>query len=201
MVNRSIQVPEIQHHERVLLEQVRLGDEEAFGQLFDRYYTVMASYINKFVKDEQASQDLAQDVFVRLWKNRAKLDSGRPPRGLLMTIAKRLALNELRKVAYDRKARIHFWQKIQLAKNVVDDQLHFTESMHLAQRAIDALPKRQQEVFQLSRYEGLSHEEIAETLNISKHTVNNLMVQALKTLRVALKGAWFLAFLLSFFER
>lgn len=201
MVNQNIQVPEIQHHERVLLEQVRLGDEEAFGQLFDRYYAVMASYINKFVKDEQASQDLAQDVFVRLWKNRTKLNPGIPPRGLLMTIAKRLALNELRKVAYDRKARIHFWQKIQLARNVVDDQLHFTESMHLAQRAIDALPKRQQEVFQLSRYEGLSHEEIAETLNISKHTVNNLMVQALKTLRGALKGAWFLAFLLSFFER
>src|SRR5690606_13876833 len=148
-----------------------------------------------------ASQDLAQDVFVRLWKNRTKLNPGIPPRGLLMTIAKRLALNELRKVAYDRKARIHFWQKIQLARNVVDDQLHFTESMHLAQRAIDALPKRQQEVFQLSRYEGLSHEEIAETLNISKHTVNNLMVQALRTLRVALKGAWFLVFLLSLFQR
>ncbi|WP_262246563.1 RNA polymerase sigma factor [Parapedobacter soli] len=201
MVNQRIEFSDIQQREPVLLERVRRGDEEAFGQLFDRYYAAVASYTYKLVKDEQASEDIAQDVFVRLWKTRANLDPGMPPQGLLITMAKRLALNELRKVACDRKARLHFWQEIQLARNIVDDQLQFTETMQLAQRAIAALPKRQQEVFQLSRYEGLSHEEIADTLNISKHTVNNLMVQALKTLRVALKGAWFLVFLLSIFER
>lgn len=201
MVNQRIQSPDIQHHEQLLLEQVKMGDEGAFGQLFDRYYAAVSSYVNKLVKDEQASQDLAQDVFVRLWKSRGRLDPSVSPWGLIITIAKRLALNELRKVACDKRARMHFWQKIQFAGNAIDDQLHFNETMQLAKRAIAALPKRQQEVFQLSRYEGLSHEEIADTLNISKHTVNNLMVQALKTLRVALKGAWFLIFLLSLFGR
>lgn len=182
-----------------LLAQIKLGDQHAFEQLFRQNFAMVTSYINQFIKDDEASQDLAQDVFVRLWKYRTNLDPTFAPHRLLKTIAKRLVLNELRSIAYGNQARAYFWNRIQILQNPVADQLHYNELLRLANQAITSLPLRQQEVFRLSREEGLSHEEIASTLRISKSTVNNLLVRAIKTVKNALKESEIPFFLLFLF--
>ncbi len=183
-----------QKHE--LLQRIKLGDERAFARLFEEYFPTLVNYIYYILKDMEVSHDLAQDAFVRLWKYRKKLDPTFSPHTLLRTTAKRLALNELRSISIDKQARVYFWHKIQCVRSPVEEQFDFKEFMELAQHAVALLPKRQREVFRLSRQEGLSHEEIADLLNISKHTVNNLLVQALKTLKNALNESGVLVFLL-----
>lgn len=175
------------HHNNDLLARIKLGDKQAFAQLFRQNFAMVTNYIRQFIKDDEASQDLAQDVFVKLWKYRTKLDPAFAPHGILKTISKRLVLNELRRISYSNQARIHYWNSVQVLRNTVEEQLRYEELLQLANHAITSLPHRQQEVFRLSRQEGLSHEEIASTLRISKSTVNNLLVRAIKTVKTALR--------------
>lgn len=182
-----------------LIVQIKQSNHDAFAKFFRKNYPMVISYIYQYIKDKETSQDLAQDVFVNLWNYRAKLSPSRPPHGILKTIAKRLALNELRSIAYSNQARAYFWNRTQTLQNPVADQLHYNELLRLANQAITSLPHRQQEVFRLSREEGLSHEEIASTLRISKNTVNNLLVRAIKTVKNALKESEIPFFLLFLF--
>lgn len=169
-----------------LIVQIKQSNHDAFAKFFRKNYPMVISYIYQYIKDKETSQDLAQDVFVNLWNYRAKLSPSRPPHGILKTISKRLALNELRKISHNINARDIYWNKMQTLHNPVEDQLLYDELFELTHQAVASLPLRQQEVFRLSREQGLSHEEIANTLRISKSTVNNLLVQAIKTVKKAL---------------
>lgn len=173
--------------EPCLLLLLKQGDERALTTLFESTFSHLVRYVFGFVKDRQVSQDIVQDAFVKLWDHRSNIDPSAEPKALLFTICRRLALNELRSIAYDQEARAHFWEKIQECRNVTQDELEYSEMEKLAKMAVSLLPPRQQEVFLMSREEGLSHQEIAGALNISKHTVNNLLVKAVKSVKSALR--------------
>ena len=138
-----------------------------------------------YTGQKSSACDIVQDAFVILWQKRSEIDPNRSLKAYLYRIVRNLCLNHLR----DRSGTIVDSELVQ-GEAFSSDELS-TESPGNSNGSLDqkfrewihALPDRQQEAFELSRFEGLEHDEIADVMEISSKTVNNHIVAALRQLR------------------
>lgn len=169
--------------------RLRASDRAAFEEVFRALHPSLFRYACSITRDDAAAGDICQDAFVELWERRATLDPDRSLRALLFRIVRNRAYNLLRDrkthaAKHDllRDARTHEPPRHDPAAAVqaraLDEQLRHW---------IDALPSRQREALCLSRFEGLSHDDVAAVMHISPKTVNNHIVEALRTLRNRLR--------------
>lgn len=176
------------------------GDDIAFREVYDLHSGRVYQMAFRFLKDTAWSEEIVQDVFLKLWLNREGLDKDGNIWLYLYVITKRLCLNKLREIRKSAMLFERLMSTIEIAGNAPEERLVAEELEQQAQRAISRLPKQQQLIFKLSREEGLTHKEIAQRLGISPNTVKNHMVQAIKTLRTTLSQsgyAYFLALVFS----
>lgn len=186
-----------------VLKQLQAGDKSALQSLFQKHYPEVCRAIYRFVSDKDQAQDLAQEVFIRLWKKRAQLEINTSFGAYLHKMAINEALSFLRKNKRqeDKISQLNT-NPIPSAYSATDGEALLIEKELKDQvtAAIDALPPRCRAIFQLSRYEELSYREISEKLEISIKTVEHQMGKALKILRISLQQhlsqwAWLLLFL------
>jgi len=161
----------------------REGNETAFRKIYLHFSPKIYGFAFRFLKEKQQSEEIVQETFLALWENRLKFDESRALEPYLFTIAKRLVLDQLRKVVNAKVLREKLLVAIAKQHNETEEQIIFSDMLVFAERAIDELPKQQQIVFRLSRMEGLSYEEIAERLSLSKNTVKNHLIVAVKKLK------------------
>lgn len=163
--------------------RIKDSDRKAFEQTFQALHDPLMRYALRITNRQTAAQDVVQKAFIELWSMRDALDPEKSLEALLYRIVRNRAYNYQR----DRRTR----QKRE--KEAHEDQ---TPKEPTPAAAIDAdrleahldawvneLPERQREALLLSRFENLTHDEIAEVMEISPRTVNNHIVQALKQLR------------------
>ncbi len=176
-----------QSTDEALLSLLRAQPERGMRAIFDVYYSRLCRAVYLLVQDGSAAEDIAQEVFVQLWKRREQLGLGSSLWAYLRRAGYNRALNWLR----DRKLRAEREQAGGKQRHPraasVSEQLEEQELRELIRQAVDALPDRTRLVFILSRFEGYSQKEIAAELGISVKTVENQMTRALKMLRLALK--------------
>lgn len=168
------------------IQHLMAGDETALSFIYDIHSEQVYQLAFRFLKDTAWSEEIVQDVFLKLWLNRQGLDDKGDMWLYLYVITKRLCLNKLREI---RKSTALFEQlllNIEAESKRSDEQLMAEELERHAQQLIARLPKQQQLIFKLSREDGLTHNEIAQKLGLSPNTVKNHMVQALKTLKSSL---------------
>lgn len=177
------------YSDRELVMKLQNGSQTAFEGIFNRYREKLLFYSLAIVKTDGAGKDIVQETFIRLWTNRQKLDSGKSLSGYLHTIARNLALNHIKRAGYDRELKEQIWRSIEDAQQWIaaEEDLFARESTRLVQEAVDKLPPQRRLIFQLSREKRMTHKEIAIRLGISKNTVKNQMVSALKEIRAYLK--------------
>ena len=166
-----------------LIAGLRNSEEPVFAVVFDIYKTKLYSFAWRFLKDRTLCEEIVQETLITLWANRLELDPKYPLGPYLYTIARRLTLNILRNAATADAAREKLWMNLNEAHNETEDTVLLADLEQFIEETVAKLPKQQQLIFKLSRYEGLTHEQIAAKLNISKNTVNNHLVEALKNLR------------------
>lgn len=169
--------------EKALILLIKDGDESAFQQLYIHYRDKIVSFAYRFLKSEDDAEEIVQETFIRFWQMKHKLDHSVGAAPLLFTISRRLILNELRKIAQSKKAITRLWEKARETEQLSHDLLMAKEIDEKSREALTFLSPQQKTVFCLSRYEGLSHEQIAEHLHISPNTVNNHLVEGLKKIR------------------
>ncbi|GAA4362014.1 RNA polymerase sigma-70 factor [Hymenobacter saemangeumensis] len=167
------------------LAQLRRHDEAAWMEtVFKAYYAPLGQVAYRVVRDKQVAEDLLQDVFLRLWQGRAALPDILSYRAYLtratLNSALRYQQRSQRQVAWDEAP------PETTAAPVAPEALaalhqHDTEAAVAA--ALDRLPPQCRVVFELSRYEEMSYQQIAEALEISPKTVENQMGKALRVLR------------------
>lgn len=188
--------------DQLLLSRFRNGDEAAFRAIYERYYQKVYRFAFSFLKNKEQSEEILQETFINLWTNREKLDDALPLEPYLFTICKRLVLDAFRKATSTSKLRAVMLARIEAMNNTTEDHIIFSDLMKFTENAISSLPKQQQTIFRLSRFEGLSYEEIAKQLNISKHTVKNHLVAALKTIKDQFEhqGILYCLFILLYFK-
>jgi RNA polymerase sigma-70 factor, ECF subfamily len=162
--------------------KIRQSDREAFDNFFRWGYPKLVRYAIGFMGEQPAACDIVQDSFVALWQKRRKIDPDRSLKAFLYRIVRNNCLNHLRDQANTLVDTEIVHQETSVSEEAAETA---NESLEIKFREwIDALPDRQREAFELSRFEGLEHDEIAEVMEISPKTVNNHIVAALQQLRL-----------------
>ena len=170
----------------ILAQRMTTGDREAFNQIFRRLYAPMLRFCCRFVPDEDESAEIVQDLFVRLWTGREKLNINTSLESYLMRAVRNAA------VSYINKVRSHDDVHQLLANDDIDstdpsEQLQSKNLEAAYQQVLAAMPEKRREVFMASRFDGLKYAEIAEKLGISQKTVEAHIMAAIKQLREGLK--------------
>jgi RNA polymerase sigma-70 factor (ECF subfamily) len=182
--------PEQDPTEQELLARLRRGDEAALRTIFDQHYPLLLGDVYRIIPDEDSCQDLAQEVFVELWRKRADLDIHSSLRAYLRRSAINRALNHIKTQRRFQLDEPETWAATpdESARDI--QRLEKMESLEAAlHRAIEMLPEKCRVVFALSRFEQMSHREIAAELGISVKTIENQITKAMKMLRELLAEA------------
>jgi len=165
-----------------LIIRVVQGDEIAFGQLFRQYKNKLYSFIFHLSGSATIAEDVLQDVFLKIWRDRDKLTGIDNFNAYLYRMAQNTAINVLRRQS--REALLLNEVQRLVPEGIQGDELLAAKEVRIAlQQAINNLPPQQQKVYKLGKEQGLSYEQIAAALAISTSTVRNHMVQALKAIR------------------
>ena len=138
-------------------------------------------YAFRYTGQSEAARDIVQDAFLKLWQTREKLDPGRSLRGLLYTIVRNLSLNFKRSSHHARDPLPEYGIRDSMPS--ADQRLDESILEDNLRKFIAELPPRRRQAFELSRFEGLSHKEIAAKMNLTSRTVNTHIVLALRSLR------------------
>ncbi len=167
-----------------LLLQLREGDRVAFYNIYERYCNRLYGFVFRYIKQEADAEGIVQEVFIKVWESRSKIDIYSSFEAFLFTIAYNATISLLRKRVTEKKYLEHL-KSIQQINTTPDltDEIYFNELNSKVQKLLDKLTPRQKEIFQLSRDKGLSHNEIAEKLNISVNTVKKHIANTLAFLR------------------
>ncbi len=169
---------------RDLLLLLKKGDMAAFDSIFNRYFNRLHRFVIRYVKSEEDADDIVQEVFIKIWELRMKIDVYSSFDSFLYTIAYNTTISILRKRVTEKKAYEYLKsvQQIKTTNNVIDE-LHYKQIKGEFDLITNKLTPRQREIFILSREEGLSYKEIAHKLNISSNTVKNHLVSAVKFIK------------------
>jgi RNA polymerase sigma-70 factor (ECF subfamily) len=137
-----------------------------------------------YLKQDEDAEEIVQEVFVKIWESRSKIDIYASFESFLFTIAYNSTISLLRKRMSENKSREYLKSLQQIdSEDQVIDEIRFKELNHQIHSLLEQLTPRQREIFLLSREDGLTHKEIAEKLDISENTVNNHLVTILKFLK------------------
>jgi len=167
-----------------LVKLLKKGDMKAFDIIYKKYSKRLYGFVFRYVKQEADTEEIVQDVFIKIWKSREKIDVYSSFESFLFTIAHNATVNLLKKRATEQKYVEHVKSLQNLEKAYeLTDEIHYKELKQKLQGFLNELSPRQKEIFQLSREEGLSNTEIAKKLGISVQTVKNHLVTALSFLK------------------
>ncbi len=171
-----------------LLHRISRSDKRAFDELFRSLYPTMVLFACRYVHDKSTASDVVQDSFIKIWQKRNSLKDINYVKSYIYRTVRNLSLNYLRDTANTETGletetlNVHYLKNQQHATESPDESDHDQKMQNLLSW-IQKLPDRQREAFELSRFEGLDHQEIAEVMQVSARTVNNHIVDALKNLQ------------------
>lgn len=162
---------------------IKNDDERAFKKMFDATFENFVRYAWKYTKNKDSAMDIVQESFIKLWQVRGTLDPAQSLKSYFYRMVKHKSLNYLR----DVKQHTEEIEDLQIADNSMslysDSENDSPDLIEPLKHWINELPDRQKEAFKLSRYEGLTHDEIAEVMEVSPRTVNNHIGAALNNLQ------------------
>ncbi|CAM2066139.1 RNA polymerase sigma-70 factor [Sulfidibacter corallicola] len=179
----SAQPPDGQPSDADLVAAVLKGQTHAFKTIYFRYSEQLFRFFWRRMNGREIAEDLVQELFAKVWRNRANLDPGQSLKAYLYQAAGNLVIDQLRKNPPERYA-----QEIRPEHSSEEPDEGRFQVREQIQAAIASLPETQRKVFCLSRFEGLKYHEIADVLEISVKTVETHMSRALKKLRQSLRS-------------
>ena len=173
--------------EQQQLRKIRKGDIASFEALFHNYYSGLCGYAASLLGLKEVAEEVVQDVFYNIWKNRETLRIRYSLQSYLYRSAYNNSMMYLRKMR-----REHFMEDLSQAEPRVDAPdpsqiIQLNEVSDLILQTLEGLPERTREIFRLNRQEGLKYREIAQKLSISEKTVEANMGKALKALRTSME--------------
>jgi len=176
--------------EKDILLRISEGEEAAFHVIFVEYYPKIKNFLLKIIHDADITQDIAQDVFVKIWMMRSILPEVNSLNSYLYRMSKNAAINYLKSISKQTSLT-----GIDIEDgNVIEDVLSSKEKLSALNDVIREMPEKRRKVFVLSRFYNKPNAEIAEEMNITKKTVENHINLAMKDINKDLLG------LISFFS-
>ncbi|MBF4515140.1 RNA polymerase sigma-70 factor [Flavobacterium sp. ANB] len=172
------------YSEKLLVSELKNGNEKAFRKLFDSYYQDIYGYSISILKSKEAAEENVQDVFMKVWQNRENLNLEQSFKAYIFTIARNRAFNFLNKAANEVLLKEEIFYESQKSHEHGDYAIREADCKKLRKEAMKQLPPKRKQIFKMSRKKGMSYEEISQELGISINTVRNQMSKALESMRV-----------------
>lgn len=175
--------------ERELLRQLIRGEIAGYEVLFHKYYATFFAFIKGMTKETAVAEDIAQNIFMKVWLNREKLDETKSIRNYLFVLAKHEIYNY-----YRTKSRTFTTLKEAIvqaentgaglaSRNEIEEKLDLAETAEKVESIVEKMPPQRQQIFRMSRFEHMPSKEIAEQLHLSVRTVDKHLELALKEMR------------------
>lgn len=171
------------YNEHELLLRIAAGDQQAWREIFGQYWDKVYAIGLRLTKSPELAKDLAQDTFIKIWHNRDKLPDVTNFSAFIYTVTRHLVIDHLRKKVFTTANEDYLVAYFSDDANTPHEKAEYKELEKLLNSAINNLPPQLQQVFRLSRFEGLSHAEIALRMNITRITSKSYMVRALYAIR------------------
>jgi RNA polymerase sigma-70 factor, ECF subfamily len=182
-----------------LMLDVKAGDEQSFALLLQRYRSPLINFLYRMVRNREQAEDLAQEVFIRVYRARADYVPSAKFTTWLFRIATNLALNSVRDTRHQRKevsldapvtadAEEGDERPLDVAEKHPNIEQHLVEEARrrMIRQAIEKLPEKQRAAVLLHKYQELDYKEIAKILECSESALKSLLFRAYETLRVEL---------------
>ncbi|MFH1231948.1 MAG: RNA polymerase sigma factor [Planctomycetota bacterium] len=185
MTNEKPLVPD---EDALLMVEFQKGSKVAFNTLFKKYQQMVVNVIARYIGDHAFAEDMAQEVFLRIYKSKDKYKPITPFKYYLFTIVHNLCLNEIRNTIRHKTKTIDFNDELGPAIN--NEPIENSENMEIKQdvkSAIESLPPQQRIAVILDKYEGLSYEEIGKVMKLSVSAVKSILWRAREGLKEKLK--------------
>ena len=179
--------------DHVLMVRIGEGDHEAFRELVEHHQHAVVGTVAKMLGNTSEAEDIAQQVFLRIWKNASRYRPDARFTTYLFTVTRNLVFNETRRrgrkreVSMEEREETSHQQLAAAAEYRPDSELLQEELRQAVDAAIASLPESQRMAVVLRRYEAMPYEEIAEVLGLSVSAVKSLLFRARSTLREALQ--------------
>ena len=171
-------------NELIILAKIREGDIKAFEEVFRRYYSPLCWYAAGITGDVESAEEIVEELFYILWKNREQLQVFQSLKSYLY----RAVRNEAVQYCEHREVKERYRASVQTESEPEYShdpqwQMEYEELQTLIQRALDRLPVRRRQIFNMHRTKGMKYAEIAASLSLSVKTVEAEMTKVLRTLR------------------
>jgi RNA polymerase sigma-70 factor (family 1) len=154
-----------------------------FSELFRQHEHKLYTLALKLTKSDQLAKDIIQEVFLKLWDQRNQLTSILNIEAWLYRVTENKIIDFLRKASADNRLREKIWNQLQQIVNESEQYLAIKEYNQIIQKAIDQLPPQRKLIYQLNKEGGMNYREIADELQLSKHTVKNQLSSAIQSVR------------------
>ena len=176
----------IKYSEEQLISELNSGNILAFNYIFELYSSKLFFFANGYLKSAEDSEELVQEVFTKIWEKREQLQSGYSFQSYIFTIAFNIIKKHFRQKSLFRKFSTE--ELLTEVTNDISQQIEYNSlKKHILELA-GSLPAKRREVFIKSRFDGLTNNEIAEELGLSKKTIENHLNLALKEIRRKMEG-------------
>lgn len=173
-------------------------DHKAYKELFYEFYPSLCIFAGRYISSSDACEDIVQEVFFSIWKNRKSLNIHSSFRNFLVTSVRNRCLDYLRRESTHNMYVENFNSSVTSLSP--GDVYTMKELEEMVKTALQKLPPKIKSAFEMSRTQNMTYNEIAIEMDISPKTVESYISQALKKLRIELKDYLPLIFLLAFFE-
>lgn len=174
-----------------LMEEYKRGNMRAFEELYNRWERPIYFYIRLRNGVANITDDLFQEVFLRLHRARFVYDSSRPFKNWIFTIARNVLINEQKRfkarIRLNENFRIKSLNELSFAQDIEESFNNEQGNIELARKMLASLPESQQEVIILNKLEGLKCSEIAKVMESTEAAVKQRIYRGMKTLRGSLK--------------
>ena len=171
--------------EQELIRKLKDGSSKAFEEVYQLYSKRLYGFCLRFTKSSDVSQDLVQEVFVRLWVHRARITHTDSLAPLLFTIARNQLIKNYNKVVRSPvyEQYVAYCNRLQDAGSDTQQRVEYEDFYALVRQAVAKLSPAQRQIVEYSKFNGMSNGQVAEVLGLSEQTVKNQLCSALKTLR------------------
>ena len=162
------------------VQRLIIGNHDAFKALFMKYFPKMKYFIAHMVKSDDVAEELSQDIFMKIWEQREKLDKVKSFNSYIYRMAKNISINYLE---HKYLEELYFENYLGETEVTIEGELYAHEMELLEQLVVSRMPPQRKKIYEMSRKKGMKNEEISASLRISKKTVEHHLNLALKDIR------------------
>jgi RNA polymerase sigma-70 factor (family 1) len=174
------------HTDNELLLLLTENNEQAFAELYDRYWQKLFAIAYNRIRKTEEAEDIVHDVFASLWTNRDKTEI-ESPENYLAVATKYLVLTKIKKIQRERSYSNSLYN-VPVMDIPVENAVHYKRILEMVRQEVEKLPEKCRLIFRYSRDKGMPVKQIAKELHLSPKTVENQLGKALKHLRLATKN-------------